>query len=149
PPFSMREDGPTGSHLIDRLRERAPDGGVEGVYGQADVFHRNRGAYRGGFSMLETDRIPADWVAHCNAMDEVWVPSRMNEQAFRESGVTRPLHVMPLGYDPAYFHPQIESHREASRFTFLSIFEWGERKAPEVLLRAFTDEFSANEDVAL
>ena len=34
-------------------------------------------------------------------------------------------------------------------FTFLSIFEWGERKAPEILLRAFNKEFRATEPVIL
>jgi glycosyltransferase involved in cell wall biosynthesis len=34
-------------------------------------------------------------------------------------------------------------------YTFLSIFEWGERKAPEILLRAFNDEFQSSEPVIL
>jgi len=34
-------------------------------------------------------------------------------------------------------------------YTFLSIFEWGERKAPELLLRAFNEEFKASEPVVL
>jgi hypothetical protein len=29
------------------------------------------------------------------------------------------------------------------------VFEWGERKAPEIMLKAFNDEFSANEPVVL
>jgi hypothetical protein len=34
-------------------------------------------------------------------------------------------------------------------YTFLSIFEWGERKCPELLLKAFNDEFRASDPVVL
>jgi len=57
--------------------------------------------------------------------------------------------VMPLGIDPDYFHPQIKGWRPSNRFTFLSVFEWGERKAPESLLQAWAQEFRPDEDVLL
>jgi hypothetical protein len=82
-------------------------------------------------------------------MDEIWVPSSFNVETFRDSGVHRPIRVMPLGVDIDYFHPTIAGHRPSDRFVFLSVFEWGERKAPEVLLRAFTEEFSEQDDVLL
>ena len=63
--------------------------------------------------------------------------------------MTRPIHVIPLGIDPAYFNPHIRSARVSDRYTFLSVFEWGERKAPELLLRAFNEEFSSKEPVVL
>jgi len=119
------------------------------VYAPADSFHLNDGAHRIGYTMLEVDGVPDEWVRHINRMDEVWVPSTFNEQTFRESGVTRPIHVMPLGIDPQYFNPHIRGRRDPRRFTFLSIFEWGERKAPEILLRAFADEFDKDDDVVL
>jgi len=56
---------------------------------------------------------------------------------------------MPLGVNPAYFNPKIQSFPVPRVFTFLSTFEWGERKAPEVLLRAFNDEFRSNEETVL
>jgi glycosyltransferase involved in cell wall biosynthesis len=82
-------------------------------------------------------------------MDEVWVPASFNVETFRASGVRVPVRVMPLGVDVDYFHPGIRDFRPSSRFTFLSVFEWGERKAPEVLLRAFAEEFKPSEDVLL
>jgi glycosyltransferase involved in cell wall biosynthesis len=99
--------------------------------------------------MLETDGIPDEWVRQANLMDEVWVPSTFNVETFRRSGVTRPLHVIPLGIDPDHFNPDITGYPLSDTFTFLSVFEWGERKAPEILLRAFNDEFSAAESVLL
>ena len=55
--------------------------------------------------MLETDGIPAEWVRQANLMDEVWCPSHFNVKTFRDSGVTRPIHAIPLGIDPGYFNP--------------------------------------------
>src|SRR5207237_3558123 len=65
------------------------------------------------------------------------------------SGVERPIHVMPLGVNPAYFNPEIEGYPVPGVFTFLSAFEWGERKAPEVLLKAFNDEFRSDDQAVL
>jgi glycosyltransferase involved in cell wall biosynthesis len=99
--------------------------------------------------MLETDEIPSEWVRQANLMDEVWVPSRFNVETFQRSGVKRPIYVIPLGVDCNYFHPEINHQTFDDVFTFLSIFEWGERKAPELLLTAFNDEFRSGEPVIL
>ncbi|VTU02611.1 glycosyl transferase : Glycosyl transferase family 2 OS=Paenibacillus alvei DSM 29 GN=PAV_5c01900 PE=4 SV=1: Glycos_transf_2: Glycos_transf_1 [Gemmataceae bacterium] len=140
----------TGLDLLNHVRDRPLDpNGVHVAYGQADAFHRAGGGYRIGYTMLETDGVPRAWVEQANRMDEIWVPSTFNVGTMRESGVVRPIHCVPLGIDPNYFHPRIAGSRHGGVFTFLSVFEWGERKAPEVLLRAFTDEFRAREDVVL
>ncbi len=128
---------------------RIRPGGIEVVYGEGGVFSRNTGSYRIGFSMLETDRIPNDWVRQANLMDEVWVPSTFNIGTFKGSGVTRPIHVIPFGVDADYFHPGIARYPVRDEYTFVSVFEWGERKAPELLLRAFNEEFRAREPVTL
>lgn len=138
------------SRLVNLIRaRRLGREPVQVVYAQGDVFRSNFGAYKIGFTMLETDGIPAEWVQQANQMDEVWVPSRFNEETFRASGVTRPIHVIPLGVDANYFNPRIAAHPIEGVYTFLSIFEWGERKAPEILLRAFNREFRADEPVVL
>jgi GT2 family glycosyltransferase len=141
---------PSGDPRVEQMRHRPKDTSlVQVVYNQCDAFHKNSGSYRIGFSMLEVTGIPDDWVAQCNLMDEVWVPSQFNVETFRNSGVTRPLHVIPLGVDPDYFHPAIKARRFSDKFTFLSVFEWGERKAPEVLIRAFCAAFTDRDDVVL
>jgi glycosyltransferase involved in cell wall biosynthesis len=118
-------------------------------YEQADLFFTAHRGYKVGFSMLEVDGIPRSWVAACNRMDEIWVPSRWGAGRFAACGVTRSIHVMPLGFDPVRFHPNVPFSRTSDRFTFLSLFEWGERKAPELLLRAFASAFTAKDDVLL
>jgi len=149
-PFRLEEPPHSDLYMVNVIRQRKiqPDQ-VQVVFGQGDVFERNFGAYRIGFTMLETDGIPEEWARQANLMDEVWVPSTFNVETFRRSGVTRPLHVIPLGIDPDHFNPGITGYPLPDMFTFLSVFEWGERKAPEVLLRAFSDEFSLAEPVLL
>jgi GT2 family glycosyltransferase len=140
----------SGSYMIDVIRRRKLHRDrVQVVFAQGDVLQSNFGSYKVGFTMLETDRIPREWVRQANCMDEIWTPSQFNARTFRESGVDRPIHVIPLGIDPNYFHPEIAAHPIPGIFTFLSIFEWGERKAPELLLRAFNQEFRASEPVIL
>ena len=138
-------------HLLNDIVERPVPELPERIinYCQADFFTKRPGKHRIGWSMLEVTGLPKEWVAGCNAMDEVWVPTQFNVETFRNSGVTVPMHVMPLGVDTSYFHPEIKGSRPTDAFTFLSIFEWGERKAPEILLQAFSDEFSAEDDAVL
>lgn len=144
------QEEPTGDPRMDQLRNRTKSRKLpQVVYGQGDVFYKNSGSYRVGYTMLETTGVPREWVEQANEMDEVWVPSNFNLATFRNSGVTRPIHVMPLGVDPDHFHPGLTATRFSSRYTFLSVFEWGERKAPEILLRAFARAFTPKDDVAL
>jgi GT2 family glycosyltransferase len=150
--FPLVEPESSGDYRLNVIRQRAVprSPAVSVVYAQGDVFERNRGRYKIGYTMLEVDGFPREWVKQANRMDEVWVPSEFNRRGFLESGLERPVHVMPLGVDGRYFHPRIASFpNPAGEFVFLALFEWGERKEPSLLLRAFNDEFSAAEPVRL
>jgi GT2 family glycosyltransferase len=149
PPIERESSGDYRLNVIrDRAAPRTPKVAV--VYGQGDVFARNRGRYKIGFTMLEVNGFPAEWVSQANRMDEVWVPSEFNRRGFLDSGVKRPVHLVPLGVDVRYFHPGTTAYpNPAGEFMFLALFEWGERKEPGLLLRAFNDEFSAREPVRL
>jgi GT2 family glycosyltransferase len=141
---------PTGDPRVEQMRRRPKDSDlVQVVYHQGDSFIKNSGRYKIGYTMLECDGLPRDWVAQANQMDEVWTPTTWGAEVFAASGVKRPIYVVPLGFNPDYFHPHIRSRRASERYTFLSIFDWTERKAPEVLLRAYFDEFGPDDDVLL
>lgn len=143
-------DGATDSLLLNDILKRKPRPGAPHVaFAQADVFQQVPGRCKVGWTMLEVTGLPASWVDGCNAMDEVWVPASFNVETFRRSGVHVPLRVMPLGIDVDYFHPGIAGFRPTDRFTFLSVFEWGERKGAELLLRAFAEEFDTADDAIL
>jgi GT2 family glycosyltransferase len=150
--FPAVEPESSGDYRLNVIRARTvpKPAGVSVVYAQGDVFKRNVGRYKIGYTMLEVDGFPREWVRQANRMDEVWVPSEFNRRGFLESGLRSPVHVMPLGVDTRYFHPGVTTFPSpAGEFVFLALFEWGERKEPALLLRAFNDEFSAHEPVRL
>ena len=148
--FPVDEPQNTEFYQINVMKQRSmPRGVPHVVYGQGDAFLSNEGPYKIGFTMLEVTGIPDEWVLQANLMDEVWVPSEFNRLTFADSGVTKPIHVMPLGVDTNYFNPQIVRHDVCDEFKFLTVFEWGERKAPEAMLKAFNSTFSARDPVVL
>ncbi len=129
-------------------------GGIFITHNPAHGFKRVADAlYHVGRTMFETDRLPADWVACCNAMDEVWVPSQFNVETFANSGVLRDkLVVIPGAVDENLFDPAKHTPLplpNAAKFNFVSVFEWSGRKAWDVLLAAYLREFSAADDVCL
>ncbi len=151
-PFQVEEPDDSGEYVLNVIRGRRqsakPKTSV--VFGQGDVFNRAAGRYKIGYTMLEVDGFPADWVQQANRLDEVWVPSEFNREAFLRCGLKRPIRVMPLGVNTDYFHPKIARYpNPMGEFVFLANFEWGERKEPWMLLRAFSETFSADEPVRL
>ncbi len=150
--FPLAEPEDSGDYLLNVIRQRRPsaDARATVVYGQADAFERGRGRYRIGYTMLEVDGFPAEWVRQANTMEEIWVPSAFNRDGMVASGVRRPIHLMPLGVDTERFNPDIRGIRGIQdEFVFLATFEWGERKNPALLLQAFSDTFSHREPVRL
>ena len=123
-----------------------------------------------GRTMFETDRLDPEHVKRLNAMREVWVPTQWGLDTFARAGV-RPekLRVVPEAVDIERFDadavaasPEFDLEAKARRVLgpplrgggvrstkFLSVFKWEARKAPEVLLSAYLDAFTAEDDVAL
>lgn len=135
---------------INDMKNRAPDRERPQVlFGPCDMLSRADGAYNIAYVFTPYDRFEPAWVKELNRMDEVWVTSAFQKEAAAASGVKREILVMPLGLDPDYFHAGIKSFRLADRFTFLAPVEWGDEYAAETLLRAFTDEFAAEDKVVL
>ncbi len=107
--------------------------------------------YSVGRSMFETDGLPGHFVSGANALDELWVTGDFNAQTFRDAGVRVPIHVIPGGIDSQTFHPDVAPYQlPGVRGTvFLSVFEWRRRKGWDVLLRAWANAFTPDDDVTL
>ncbi len=120
------------------------------VYGQGDVFERNQGKYKIGFSMLEVDGFPQQWINQANKMDEIWVPSEFNVHTMQSCGLEKPIYKIPLGVDTNYFNPQIKSIKNDNNdYVFFTNIEWGERKNPHMQLKQFNKTFKATDDVCM
>ncbi|THF84192.1 glycosyltransferase family 4 protein [Cohnella fermenti] len=103
-------------------------------------------------TVWETTRIPASWVPRINRFDALFVPSEQNRKAFRKSGVKIPIHLVPHGVDLRSCHPDHEKYPlplSKNRFVFVSVFGFQHRKNPELLLRAYWEQFSDRDNVLL
>ena len=142
---------------VDQLLSRYNElnGGITISHGPGDTVLElpEDSEFRVLRTMFETDRIGPLWVELIKSVDEVWVPSKFNVETFHRSGVPlEKLKVVPGAADPVMFDPNraepLELPNRAS-YNFLSIFEWQERKAWDVLLGAYLREFTIDDDVCL
>ncbi|MGN7399016.1 DUF4214 domain-containing protein [Cytobacillus praedii] len=102
-----------------------------------------------GFTYWETSKIPDHWISKCNEMDAVFVSSEHNVQIMRKAGLTVPVFKIRPCLSPQ-ISSQVPSYiHQLPSFRFLSIFTWIERKGYDLLLKAYFEEFSSNEDVVL
>jgi hypothetical protein len=138
--------------MVNEYRRIEPeDEPVRVVYSIAPLFHHNAGKYKVGWSMIEVDKICDRWVRACNRMDEVWVPTQMNKEAFVASGVNVRVRVVPLGIDTSQFRPTflpMVAHDDF-KFRFVASGYWQLRKRWDLLLIAFAEEFGEQKDVGL
>ncbi|HXG49186.1 MAG TPA: glycosyltransferase, partial [Methylomirabilota bacterium] len=100
----------------------------------------------------EFGALPADWVRGLEQVREAWVPSEFVRRCYIESGVDPgKVHVVPNGIDPERFRPDVPPRRLATEKKFKFLFVGGTipRKGPDVLLRAYLESFTADDDVCL
>lgn len=145
-------DPPTGDPFLDDCRGHMGSPQMPQILIEhASRFPRASGRWKIGWTMSDVDHWPKEWIDGCAWVDEIWVPTEIDRQRLRGHGVTKPITVMPLGVDPGYFHPGILPwpHRPEVDFLFVSNFQWGIRKNPDLLITAFRDEFGKEENVAL
>ena len=152
---SFRQAAPKGLRgLLDGAmgRETVPGSPVVLAMPASALGRFPGGGFHVGRTTFETDGLPADWVARCNAMDEIWVPCGFNKETFAKAGVTKPILVVPEGVDTDRFRPGIPPLAlpgPSRGTTFLAVFEWTHRKGPDSLLRAWAEAFGPGDDVRL
>jgi len=103
-------------------------------------------------TIFETHGLPDHWVPILNSFDEVWVPSEFNKSSFASSGVdSQRIWVIPYGIHlQAYRSEAADSFPFPKKgFTFLYVCEVTCRKGLDLLLDAYTSEFSAADNVSL
>ena len=97
-----------------------------------------------GYTTFEADKIPSDWVKIINSFEGCWTTSFWNKEVMEKSGVHRPIQVVTPIAQPYATEPA-----GSGKFTFLSSFQWSERKNPHGLIKAFCAAFNGNPDVRL
>ena len=101
-------------------------------------------------TMWEADRLAAADVAVLNKAGLVVVPSWWGAECFRASGVTVPVAVVPLGYDPLVFHPGGDPPADACVFgTAGALCAGGLRKNVARVIDLFRRAFPTEPDARL
>lgn len=98
-------------------------------------------------SMTEGSLIPPDWAKTINAsgVERVIVPCEHNAEAFRNSGVTVPVSVVPGGTDPDEY-PLRQPRQAGQPYTFLALADRGDRKGWSEVYEAFFRAFGTVSD---
>ena len=99
----------------------------------------------------ESSRINQDWLLQLNNVDKVLTTSTFFRNVMLESGVKTPVFVLPNSVNLDLFKREgdklpIDSLKGLN---FVSIFHFGERKAPNILIKAFCKAFTNKDDVTL
>lgn len=147
----VRGDGEADTVVIHTVPEYYPPFIAEAREAGQRVF---------GYTVWELDNLPDHWPAILNRLDGVVVPCSWNVEVFRRSGVSVPIHVVPhlsqfsaqeagdsLG--ATIIRPALREVWAPGRFVFYTIGYWSNRKAPDLVGRAFLEAFKADEAVAL
>jgi glycosyltransferase involved in cell wall biosynthesis len=103
--------------------------------------------------MFETDTLPASWRLPLLDRDEVWVPSQFNVETFARGGVPEErLKILGGTLDFDLFTSGVEPldlGAPAGCFTFLTNFDFSERKGWRQLIRAWAKAFAPTDPVCL
>ena len=102
-----------------------------------------------GHLFWETSSLPPSWVWNVNLMDEVWTGDKYHAKVFQDSGVKKPIYVIPQAIETEMVKPKPFRIDDRPQFLFYSIFQWIERKNPKLLLEAYWQEFTPQDNVGL
>lgn len=102
------------------------------------------------YSMFETSKIPQDFVNKIERyFDAVIVADPYNVKTYKDSGVTVPIFVLPLGLDLTRFiEAPLKSHKNTP-FVFANFSTCENRKNHLMMIRAFAKAFGNRDDVIL
>ena len=100
----------------------------------------------------EYGALPAEWVAQSKNVRQFWVPSAHVREVYVRSGIPEAkVKIVPNGIDPERFRPGVTPLALDTKKTFKFLFVGGtiHRKGPDVLLQAWMQSFTAQDDVCL
>eukprot|EP00043_Microstomoeca_roanoka_P014612 m.145063 g.145063 ORF g.145063 m.145063 type:complete len:375 (-) comp16057_c0_seq7:68-1192(-) len=129
---------------------------AEGFHERLDMYRKNHSPQEPFVKvarlMYETTSFPHSWIAEFKLMDEIWVPSKWQQEVFENCQCTGgvPIRVLPEIIDTdVTFNPSQYTLEDAyaflpvasKAFTFVSVGKWELRKDFELLVDVFLNEF--------
>jgi len=133
---------------IQNIKDSSPK--IFGATIPLNMFHNGKKIL---YTMMETSvTLHRNYVEKLNLFNEIWVPTHFAKNMFKQNGVLVPIYVIPLGVDIKRYTPERKEYnfgQPLNNFVFLSVFKWGYRKGYDILLKAFLEEFSSQDNVSL
>ena len=106
------------------------------------IEHLPRGGVNLAYTMFDSSRLPRRWVDICNqSFDAVVVPVKAVAEAYRSSGVWKPIFVLPVPMDLDCFPLQSREPALGEPFVFGCVAGYHKRKNHTLLVSAFIDAF--------
>lgn len=94
-------------------------------------------------------KLPKRWVEMINSSNimELWTPSEYCKKTFIESGISKPIYVIPHGVDSSVW---ISNSTQNETTKFLAVLTaHNMRKGHDLIAKAFSEEFKPDENVSL
>lgn len=163
-PWDQREKDPRNIQLLKMLRSTKVDDRSPRITFLPPRSELKVG-YRVIYTMMETERVHNDMIRVMNEhYHECWVPTQWNANTFKNSGLTLPTRVMPLGIDESIYTPDVNplmpkalkltgkgagKYEVPSGFLFIYVCQPTFRKGIEVVIEAFIRAFGSDEEAGL
>lgn len=123
------------------------------IWHQFDLATRVGNGQYSALTFFETDRLKPLEITMINNLDYVFVASKWAKDILINNGINIPIYVSPLGVDPEIFNQEVtknnESEKLKDKYVFLNVGKWEIRKGHDVLLEAFNNAFSIEDNVEL
>jgi glycosyltransferase involved in cell wall biosynthesis len=102
-----------------------------------------------GFGTFETFDPPDQWIDILNQNDAIVAPSYFNFKIFAHKQLEKPIFYIPHTIDTDVYNVDVQPLVERSKFTFLFMGIWRERKGYKQLIEAWLKEFKREDNVQL
>jgi len=106
----------------------------------------------GYFHCETTNFKPSNWQYYANLMDEIWVASKENYKACIDSGVIKPIKIVPKPINVDNYKKEKYDRYEfldKDVYVFYHIGDFSSRKNTSALIRCFLETFSRYDNVVL
>ena len=137
---------------LERLGHKVPfsdpDAKVEIAFNQPDYTEwTNSDAYHIQYTPWESTDLPKGWLENFNNnCDEVWTPSPVIADWYKDAGVVKPIYVYEHGVNHEYAPKR---RKRTGKLKFLHMGEPAPRKGGQMAFDAFKEVFGDRDDVHL
>ena len=110
------------------------------------------GRYKILYTTVESYSLQDPFLTACRGYEEIWATSDWAVSILKKYIKDIPIYAMHTGVDPILYTEEGDKFSfkpNIKDFVFIAVFGWSYRKGPDVLCKAYFDEFSSKDNVSL